>query len=125
MDKSCKTCLYDKVCPHPKDDDALNCGGYADESRFVKRPCDIGDTVYCLIDENNELDSESTHICSSKVEGFSIEKHGDRHMLVIHLDFWDTDINPRTLLVLADDCINNTVFIHLQDARKAISERRA
>lgn len=125
MDKTCSNCLYDKVCPHLHYDDALKCGGYADKTRFVEIPCDVGDTVYCLIDENNELNSDSEHFCMCKVEKFSIENCSERNMLVLHLDFKDTDINPRTECVYAKECINKTVFITQSAISKAISERNA
>lgn len=85
-------------------------------------PCKVGDTVYCLINQNNELDSCSRHICMSQVEDFSFEKRGDEQLLLIHLDFWDTDINPRTDIEFVKDVFGKTVFLTKEEAERSLAE---
>lgn len=93
------------------------------ENGVIVPPCKVGDTVFCLINECNELDSCSNHICMSEVENFSFEKRGNDQLLLVHLNFWNTDINPRTAVEFVDVVFGKTVFLTLEEAEAALKDR--
>ena len=102
--KKCKKCLTEKEAD------------YLLENGVIVPPCKVGDTVYCLINRDNELDCCSKHICMSDVENFSFEKRGNEQLLLVHLDFWNTDINPRTAVEFVDVVFGKTVFLTREEA---------
>ena len=92
------------------------------DNLMFELPCNVGDSVYCLIDEENELDSDSSHLCTSKVEKYSIELRNNKPVLVMSLDFWNTDINPHSERVNVTDVLNKSVFINSKRAQLKANE---
>ena len=69
---TCKGCIYDRVCPHLKDDDAIKCGAYADKSRFVELPCAVGDKVYWINRVAKEIETDIVVSIHLYEDGLSI-----------------------------------------------------
>ena len=115
---TCKDCIYDRVCPHLKDDDAIKCGAYADKSRFIELPCAVGDTVYAFCETFGV-------ILPYFVETLSCAYY-DKNKVIWQYEANCTNFEVPELLDSIDfelEDFGKTVFLTKEEAEKALAER--
>ena len=116
---TCKECIHNDVCQALEDKNgvpkvgAFDCGFFASHSLYIKKPCEIGTTVYGIIEICNKEGREETRIFKGNIASMSIEKDG--LWIYIHyksgLNCWEVASQ-----------LNKTIFFYEEDARKALTE---
>lgn len=135
---SCKDCIYDRVCPHLKDDDAVKCGAYADKSRFIELPCKIGEPIYQIVYcRCGNPECYEAKQCMKRTTKSTPKVYGQTMALQMGRKvFWDDfyghkyqyvpkgtichKIYQKPFSLKMIDEIGKTVFVTLEEAEKAL-----
>ncbi len=107
---TCKDCLHCDIC------DCIGigfpCADFQDKSEWVHLPCKVGDTAY-FITERNAPKGTKEHIVETTIEKIGVRKSGMFIKLSVNA-MYETSCNS----------IGKTVFLTLEEAKKALAERR-
>lgn len=114
---TCKDCLHNEPCmsiykgTFAFADKA--CEHFADKSRFVKLPCKVGDTVYCLVRKNEIIECRVYSIEQTMYSAPQIWltlEHEDRFGIICQYN-------------RNENVVGRTVFLTREEAEAALAER--
>lgn len=114
----CKDCVFTAACHMWAEDDdtdiyasTYGCERYSPKSEWVHLPCKVGDTAY-FVTERNAPKGTKEHIVETTIEKIGVRKSGMFIKLSVNA-MYETSCNS----------IGKTVFLTLEEAKKALAER--
>lgn len=114
---TCKDCLHFDVCEIITEETVFEdkeCSAFEDKSEWVHLPCKVGDVVYLVMPDSSYFDNSKF-----VVTGWEINSEGERTYRAVCEK--DGRLIP---LSFGETNIGKTVFLTIEEAEKALDDRR-
>lgn len=107
---TCKDCIHSDVCGKKiyTPDNGCKCDDFKDKSRFIEKPCDVGDTLYC------DGKYFASH-CAGKIHSFRVDA------IITDVESY---FRGQTDYCFDFDDFGKIVFLTSEEAEKALKERK-
>lgn len=117
---TCKDCIHNKICSTyiQVGDDGEVCPYFADESQYIKLPCNVGDVMYTNFAVVGDYLRAKDNLYACKVVFVGINANAEFGGGFINVEY----INGRMWQFNFAD-IGKTVFLTKESAEKALRER--